>query len=83
MFTTFLSEQILMACLHSHRNKFEMGPSCLYLTLWNLLDLKIKTASNRNLVNSKVVCLEKTKNFHVHHFSLRLHLDFVFYVESC
>jgi hypothetical protein len=60
MFTTFSSEQILMVYLHSRQNKFEMGPSCLYLTLWNL---KIKTASNRNLVNSKVVHLEKTKKF--------------------
>jgi hypothetical protein len=60
MFTTFSSEEILMAYLHSHVNKFEMGLSCLYLTLWNLSDLKIKTASNRKIVNSKFVRLEKT-----------------------
>jgi hypothetical protein len=31
--------------------------------------------SNQNIVNNKVVRLEKTKNFHVDHFSIRVHLD--------
>jgi hypothetical protein len=31
--------------------------------------------SNQNVVNNKVVRLEKTKNFHVDHFSIRVHID--------